>query len=287
MHAESIFSSDLDALKQKISELGYKTLGYCEFKNGPHMNLSAWLLRLRQLGPLGVLTVIAWTLPPLGSLVIFAYADSISHRLRDDPSTGVFIYITAFALTCGLALMPTYAASALAGYVFGFSIGLCAVMTAIALGVLLAYVIGRAAGQQRLVTMLNENEKARIIYQSLLNSSTLKTAWIVLLIRLPPNSPFAMSNFLLSGAKVKLFPYMLGTTLGMAPRTAAVCWLGATLSSSTFELKNDPLIFAMGVGVTLIVLVALGALARRELRRATRQDQPQHAAADMRDTAAG
>jgi len=229
---------------------------------------SVWQ-KLKQLGPLGVLTVIAWTLPPLGSLVILAYADAISTWLRDNHSFGFMVYVGSFALACGLALMPTYAASALGGYALGFSVGYAAVMSAIALAVLIAYAIGRSAGKERLVTMLHEHEKARIIYNALLNGSTLKTTWIVFLIRLPPNSPFAMSNFLLSGAKVRLVPYMIGTILGMAPRTAAVCWFASTMYHTRFELQNDPVAVLVGIALMIGVLIALGAIAKRELKRAT------------------
>jgi uncharacterized membrane protein YdjX (TVP38/TMEM64 family) len=52
----------------------------------------------------------------------------------------------------------------------------------------------------------------------------------VALARLPPQMPFALTNFLAASSGVRLVPLMLGTAIGMAPRIGLVVWLGAELT---------------------------------------------------------
>jgi len=52
----------------------------------------------------------------------------------------------------------------------------------------------------------------------------------VLLIRLIPNVPFDMQNYLLGFSKIRFLPYLLGTVCGMIPGSFAYTYLGDALA---------------------------------------------------------
>ncbi len=104
-----------------------------------------------------------------------------------------------------------------------------------------------------------------------------KTLGIVTLLRLPPNSPFAITNLVLASVRVPVVIYVIGTVVGMAPRTAAAVWLGQTFREQFgtleegLEAKKPWWLFAAMVAATLIVLAILGAIGDRAIKRVTKQ----------------
>ena len=99
-----------------------------------------------------------------------------------------------------------------------------------------------------------------------------KTLGMVTLLRLPPNSPFALMNLLMSSVKVPRVPFVLGTIIGMSPRTVLAVVIGAGVN----ELTNDELTKAVpdwviygGIGLTVVVMVVIGIVANRAIERLT------------------
>ena len=96
----------------------------------------------------------------------------------------------------------------------------------------------------------------------------------VTLLRLPPNSPFATTNFLMAATRVPLAAYLLGTLAGMAPRTAAVVYFGSGLSQ--LDLKNHASLASLAVSLvlTIIVIAVIGRLANQALAKVTAAAAP-------------
>jgi len=209
----------------------------------------------------------ASTVPPLGSILLFYYIQSVSGWLRST-STGPIVYAAAFMPLGGLNLLPTYVFSALGGWAFGFWTGLIAAMTGIVLAALLAYAVGRKAAGERVVTLLKENVKWRAVYNALLGGGFWRTLFIVTLLRFPPNSPFAISNLVLSAAKTNLPAYLLATIFGMLPRTALVVWIGAHVSGDEFKLSDQKWLFWVGIVCAVIVIGVIGKIAQAAVQRA-------------------
>ncbi|MEX1017437.1 MAG: VTT domain-containing protein [Phycisphaeraceae bacterium] len=218
------------------------------------------------------MATLATALPPLGGLLILGTLPVVGPWLEGQQWTGLALYTAGFVIFAGLALLPTYAQAALGGWAFGFGWGFPAAMIGFAGAAMLAHPLaGRVAGQ-RLVEVIDRRPNWRALHGELTASGFWRTTLLVTLLRLPPTSPFALGNVLLASARVPWWPYLVGTVVGLAPRTAAAVLAAAGIAELGHEHRPPgasdwPLLLTLGV--TVIVTIALGLLARRALRRMT------------------
>ena len=234
------------------------------------MPLSTAISLLRRTGPAGLLSAVALVLPPIGGILIFSFLPLLGAYLRSHAAAALPIYIGFFWIVGGLALLPTYAYSTLAGWAFGFRLGLAAALIAITGAAFLCYLLARTASGDRIPQLLAEYPKWDAVYRYLITANPWRALGTVTLLRLPPNSPYALGNVLLASARVPAGPYVLGTLLGLAPRTAAVVYFGAGLQQ--LDLRNNPQglwHFALGILITIACLILLSHLARRALAHVT------------------
>lgn len=224
---------------------------------------------VRRLGPTGPLAVIAATLPVLGGFLLLAQLGAVGAWLRGYEGVGLWLYLAGFALTSGLALLPTYSQAALGGWTFGFAAGFPAALGGLIAGSLIGYGVARPAAGRRVLALIDEHPRWRVVYESLLGGGPLRTLTIVALLRIPPNSPFAMTNLVLAATRVPLTVYALGTALGMAPRTGMVVYLASRAPEFDPARGQDWLFWTISIVTTLAVLAVIGALANRALSRMT------------------
>ena len=173
---------------------------------------------LRRLGPVGVLAVIAASLPGIGGFVLLGSMAWTGPWLKAQGDWGVLIYIGAFSVLAGLALLPTYAQAVVGGFAFGLAVGGPAAICGFAGAAIIGYVIAWLASGDRVVKIIEEQPKWQAVYDALLRSGRIKALLIVTLIRIPPNSPFAITNLVMAATRVRPVTYLLGTVLGMSPR---------------------------------------------------------------------
>lgn len=230
---------------------------------------------VKRLGPTSVLAAVAAFLPPLGSIVLFWNINAVGTWLREHTS-GAAVYITGFAILAGLAFLPTYASAILGGWAFGFATGFPAAMGGFLGGSLIGYSVARPTAGERVEKLIADHPKWKAVRDALVRGNPLKTLGIVTLLRVPPNSPFAVTNLVLASVRVPLWIYSLGTLVGMAPRTAAVVFLASKLQNMAAKnaaeeaAKQQPWwVFALGIAVTIIVLGILGLIANHAIKRAT------------------
>jgi uncharacterized membrane protein YdjX (TVP38/TMEM64 family) len=119
-----------------------------------------------------------------------------------------------------------------------------------------------------------ERPKWRAVVESLLGRKSSRTLLVVTLLRIPPMSPFAIANFALAAAKVKLFEYNLGTFLGVLPRTALATYAAAKLEQLRFKDVGDVWSVVFAIVATLGACIALGMLGNRALRQVTAAPNP-------------
>lgn len=237
---------------------------------------------IKRLGPTSFLAAGALFLPPLGSIALFATMGTTGPWLKSHGEFGIAMYILAFALLGGFALLPTYAQSALGGFAFGISIGIPAALMGFVGGAMIGYEIARRASGDRVMKLLNEKPKWRAVRDALAGPldekgaakghSFLKTTGLVALLRLPPNSPFALTNLVMASVQVPRLPYLLGTLLGMAPRTAAAVIIGAGVKDFTSKTVKGAIplwMYIAGIVLMFIALGVVGAIANRVLKRFT------------------
>lgn len=233
-------------------------------------NLAQVKTLLKRLGPVGPLTLIAASMPGIGGFALLGSLKWSGPWLQAHGAAGVVAYIVAFAVLAGLALLPTYAQAVLAGFAFGLYIGTGAAMCGIAGAALIGYLIARRASGNRVVRLIEEQPKWRAVYDALLGSSPAKAMLIVTLLRVPPNSPFAITNLILAACRVRPLTYLIATVVGIAPRTAAAVFIGATAQDLDFSQSRQRWFFVAGIVALLIVIAVIGTMANHAIAKVTR-----------------
>lgn len=236
----------------------------------------------REAGPAGILAI-AWTLlPAVLGLTLLVQLGAISEWLGSMGNLGIVVYISIFAVSAGLGLLPTYAQAILGGWVFGTLVGIPAALAGFTLASAIGYAIARLVSGERIEAMLRRHRKAETIKQALIGNGLWRTFGIVTLIRIPPNSPFALTNLLIAACGVKFGICLIATAIGMLPRTAvAVFFAAAARSTGATDIQTfvkDGLGFwalAIGIVVMLIVLMIISAIAKRALDHMTQSSADQ------------
>lgn len=221
---------------------------------------------------MGPLAIVAGSLPAIGGFLLLGTMGWTGTWLREHGDLGVWIFIAAFAVLAGLALLPTYAQSVLAGWAFGFGVGSGSAMAGIAGAALIGFLIARKAAGDRFVGLIEEQPKWRAVYDALLRSSPGRSLLTVTLLRIPHNSPFAITNLVLAACRVPAWIYMLGTVVGIAPRTLLAVYLGARARSTDFAVPKDRWLYVFAVVGALLVITIIGLMAKKAVERVTVQN---------------
>lgn len=227
---------------------------------------------LRRLGPAGPLALIAATLPALGGFLLLGLLTRIEPHLKAHREAGFALYIVGFALLSGLAVLPTYAQAVLGGWVYKFPLGFPAALAGIVGGAAVGYALGLRATGDRFLRIIDERPKLRAVYEALLGSGFRRTLLIIFLVRL--NSPFALTNFVLAATRAHPVAYVLGTLLGLAPRTAAAVYIAGTLKQLTFEQGGCRWLWITSIVITVVVVLIIGQIANNAIARVTRVRPP-------------
>ena len=228
----------------------------------------------KRLGPAGVLAMIAAILPAIGGFALIAFMPKVSDWLRDHGAIGPYVYASGFMICSGLALVPTYAVSALGGYAFGIAVGLPAALAGFAGASLIGYEIARRASGDRVMQIVRERPRLAAVRNAFISDDPsrgfLKMTALVALVRMPPNSPFALTNIILASVQVPRACYLFGTVVGMAPRTAAAVWIGHSAGLAVDGKFPHPkwLLVTEIVG-SVAVLAVVMIIAERALRKVT------------------
>lgn len=221
----------------------------------------------RRLGPAGPLAVIATSLPAVGGWLLLGSTVWVAPWLKAQGLAGILIYIGAFAVLSGLAVLPTYAQAVVGGWAFGPVVGAFAAVSGFTGGSVIGYVVARRAAGDRVVHLIAEHPKWQAVYEALLGSGFLKSLGMVTLLRVPPNSPFAITNLVLAATRVSPVVFVLGTLFGMIPRTVAFAYIGHT-TSEVSKVGGRPLwLTVAGIVLMLVVLGVVGSIANRAISR--------------------
>ncbi len=261
-----------------------------------HLSTADVIATLRELGPVVSTMAIASLILPgvMGALVLVGVLSSLGSlavfqemAFLVDPiaaARAVLIAAAAFAilmaLFTGSILMPTYASATVAGSLFGLTTGSAVAMIGVTGGALIGYIWGHVLARGRVMAVIQNHERASIIHGAIIGRSPLQEGGIVALIRIPPNSPFALTNLLMSSTSVGLVPYLWGSAIGIAPRTIIAVWVGHTLKDAAKEGGSMWwTILKIGVGllVFLVVYKILSRWAREALASAVSGGHPAQA----------
>lgn len=246
-------------------------------------NETALQTALRELGPfvsgLVVLCVIA---PALAGFAVIARAGDVRSRFDDMETMAPYVYGLLFAVLTGAALMPTYALSGVAGFTFGAMTGSIVAVAGVVGGAMVGYVLATVLARRRVMGAIENHPRASVIREALVDRGLWTELGVVTLLRLPPNSPFAITNLVMSSTRVNPIAFVVGTAVGMAPRTILAAIMGATIASGADEFSKENLaesgssilgvdLRLVGIGLTLVVLIVIYVLFSRWSKAALRK----------------
>ena len=225
---------------------------------------------IRQIGPAGPVALIATTMPMIGALALLTVAPTIVRWLHAHGLAGALAFMLCYALCCGFALVPTYASSILGGWTFKFAIGFPAVMAGLGGAAVIGYMLAHRIVGHRVRRVIHEHPKWEVVRNALVGGKSLKVIGIVTLLRLSPLLPFETTNVLLASCEVRLVPFLIGTLLGVAPRTAAVVFIASRAHKLESAGAGSWWLIVMAMVLSALVIVVVTIVAKKALDRATR-----------------
>jgi uncharacterized membrane protein YdjX (TVP38/TMEM64 family) len=238
---------------------------------------------IRDCGPVGVLAVLWTALPPVCSIALFTYMPTISAYLKSHEGSGPFIYSGAFAVLAGIGCLPTYAQSGLGGYAFGWQVGIPAALAGFAGAAVIGYGIARAVSGERVARLIQADPRARAVRDALVRDRDAgggfwSTLGMVALLRSPPNSPFSLGNLAMAAAKVPFWPFVLGTVIGMAPRTAVAVVIGSLVAGALTKESLDQAaprwVWIAAIIISVAIFLLIGWIAQRAVNKVTARSMP-------------
>lgn len=228
----------------------------------------AYVKELGRITPIAFLTA---AMPAIGGTIfVMLFAYSLGYWMRDNWQIGAPLFLLGVIIFCGLGILATNILGIISGYAFGFELGIAVMITGIVCAATMAYFINTRLVGDRLPHVFENHPKANAVYHALIDQSLWRTTLIIFLLRLSPAMPFALTNFLMSSARVPLKSFIPGTFFGMLPRSSAVVLVGSQLSELSFDDPQEAWLIVFGIVATIISIILISIIAKRALERLTK-----------------
>lgn len=223
--------------------------------------------RFKRSGRLGPLTLVVLALPAISGVTLLTTMEEAGVWLRGHQANGIVLFVGLTAVLGAAGILPTAMLCLLGGWSFGFLNGSLASYAGILLATLLGHALASWLAGNRLFNAIGDSPKALGIRNALAHSSVWRSAGVISLIRVSPVFPFAATNLLLAASKVRLPAYVMGTAVGLLPRSTAVAYIGSQAKSLSDGNTDNQLLTWMGIVTTILSLAALVLIVRRVLSR--------------------
>lgn len=146
---------------------------------------------------------------------------------------GLVYFAVVYTIAEVLAI-PAIPLTASAGYLFGVTKGTAIVLLSGSIAAAVGFLIGRFFLREKVEKILQEYPKFQAV-DRVIGKEGFK---IMILLRLSPIFPFALSNYLYGVTSVEFWPYFWGTMIGFAPGTAAYVYTGTVGKALTLDAGN-------------------------------------------------
>jgi len=234
--------------------------------------------RIRRLAPATALGI-AWSVfPSVAGVLLLLNMEPISKALVGDAGAsshlviGLGVYTLCFIILAGFGFLPTISQAVLAGYAFGFSLGFPAAMIGFGGASLIGYEVVKHLARDRVERELNRSPKTTMIRDALLTASPKRAILIVTLLRASPSAPFALTNLVLVSLGVSRSVFLIGTLLGMLPRTLGAVLIGVSITSWTGEYNQPRWMIVGGIIATIALLIVISRIAALTLKKLSTTD---------------
>jgi len=147
-----------------------------------------------------------------------------------------YLYFGGVYTIAEILAIPAIPLTASAGYLFGVRDGTAVVLVSATIAAAVSFLIGRTFLRTYVEKALESYPDFKKIDKAI-GEEGFK---LMLLLRLSPIFPFALSNYLYGVTSIKFWPFLFGTLLGFTPGTIAYVFTGEigkslTLNSATAE----------------------------------------------------
>lgn len=160
--------------------------------------------------------------------------DSVVESVNSMGPLGVVYFGVAYTIAEVLAI-PAIPLTASAGYLFGPLEGTAVVLFSASIAAGISFAIGRTLLRDYVEGVLQDFPK----FQKLDKAIGKEGFKLMLLLRLSPVFPFALSNYLYGASSINFSAFFAGTLLGFAPGTIAYVYTGYIGKALTTEGAGD------------------------------------------------
>lgn len=160
------------------------------------------------------------------------FLDETVSQIQDMGPSGLAYFGLIYTVAEILAI-PAIPLTASAGYLFGVRDGTLIVLLSASIAASASFFIGKTLLRSYVEGIIEEYPKLKNLDRAI-SKEGFK---IMLLIRIAPIFPFALSNYLYGVTSVKFWPYFWGTLIGFAPGTFAYVYTGVVGKMLT---SSDP-----------------------------------------------
>lgn len=193
----------------------------------------------------------AVALPILGAFVLIEFLPPLANYLKSLHYLGPILFYLIFTAVCAFALLPTWVMAVVAGWVFGFQLGsLLALMSAVSAAAI-CYLLSRKVSQTSVSSVIDQSANLQRIHHTLIGGGSKRALLVVTLLRIPPNSGFAFMSVLLAAMRVAFLPFIVGTFLGLLPRTLILTLGSAAIPN--LDLSRASSYTGLMIGVAAIL----------------------------------
>jgi uncharacterized membrane protein YdjX (TVP38/TMEM64 family) len=160
------------------------------------------------------------------------------------------LYFGIVYLIAEVLAVPATPLTLSAGYLFGLTQGVGVVLVAATIAASISFFIGKTFLRSWVETVLEENEKFAKIDKAIAKEGFK----LLLLVRLSPIFPFALSNYLYGASAIDFGAFFWGTLLGFTPGTVAYVYTGMVGKALTMGQGEPWYVYAGGFGALLVFL---------------------------------
>ena len=186
--------------------------------------------------------------------------EAVVESVESMGSIGFFYFGVMYTIAEILAI-PAIPLTASAGYLFGVRDGTVVVLFSASIAAAVSFLIGRTFLRKYVEKAIENYPDFKRIDRAIGEEGFR----LMLLLRLSPIFPFALSNYFYGATKIGFWPYFFGTMLGFTPGTIAYVYTGEIGKSLTIDSTgSEPwyvyvgLLTAFSVGLKVIADVASG-----------------------------
>jgi len=196
---------------------------------------------------------------------------SVSDSISSMGDVGV-LYFGLIYVAAEVLAIPAIPLTASAGYLFGVQEGTAVVLFAGTVASAISFWIGRTLLRRRVEAALRDKPKFRAVDRAI-GKQGFK---LMVLLRLSPIFPFALSNYLYGATSVRFWPFVSGTALGFLPGTAAYVYtgtVGKAFVSNGGEAAEEWYVYGGILVAAVILLKSLADVATGIIEGLEEEDQ--------------